>query len=95
MVFGNLGKMGEMLKQARQMQKQLSAMVIEKEENGIKLKVSGDMEVKSLEIDPSVISQDARKLSEDIKKLVNASMKEAKTAAARQLGGMSGFGMPS
>lgn len=95
MVFGNIGKMGEMLKQARQMQKQLSALVIEKEENGIKLKVSGDMDVKSLEIDTTAMSQDAKQLSENIKGLVNAAMKEAKSAAARQLGGMPGFGLPS
>ncbi|MBU0687182.1 MAG: YbaB/EbfC family nucleoid-associated protein [Candidatus Margulisbacteria bacterium] len=94
MVFGNIGKMGEMMKQAREMQKRLASIVIEKEEKGVKVKVSGDMEVLGIEIDPALLSSDANKLADALKKAVNAGVKEAKTAAARQLGGMGGgFGL--
>jgi DNA-binding protein YbaB len=95
MIFGNLGKMGEMLKQAKEMQRQLSALKIEKDENGVKVSVTGDMEITAVEISPGLLSADSKKISENVKKTINAALKEAKMTAARRLGGLSsGMGMP-
>jgi DNA-binding protein YbaB len=95
MIFGNLGKMGEMLKQAKEMQKQMASITVEKAENGLKVKVSGEMEITAVEVTPAELPADPGRLAETIRRVVNGAFKEAKMVAAKKLGGMApGAGLP-
>jgi len=77
------------------MQKQMASITVEKEDGGIKVKVSGDMEITAVEIDSASLPTDPQRLAETIRRVVNGAFKEAKMAAAKKLGGMApGAGLP-
>ncbi len=97
MIFGNLGNMGEMIKQAQNMQRELKRIKdnlknarYEVEHSGIKIIVDGEMEIREVKF---LSEQDPRKLEENLKNAVNKALKQAKEDAAKQLksatGGMS------
>lgn len=94
MVFGNLGNMGEMIKQAREMQnnlkkikEELKRSQYEVEMDGIRVVVDGEMEIKTLTLNPSL---DSKKLEESAKKAVNKAIKTAKDDAANKLKTLTG-----
>jgi DNA-binding protein YbaB len=83
MVFGNLGKMGEMIKQARQIQAELKKMRFEEQAGGSRVLINGEMEILELQIEPS---GDAGKLKE----IINRAMQRAKMESAKLLQKMTG-----
>ena len=96
MIFGN---MGEMMKMAREMQgqlKELSKEIFEGSAQGVVAKVSGDMELKEIKIDPKVV--DPNNISHLEKQVLEASrkaLKSAKDAASRKMKGVTGgLGLP-
>ncbi len=101
MIFGNMGNMGEMIKMAREMQGKLKKVkdelahdMFEETVNGVTVKISGDMELKELKIDPQSIDE-ADKLEKAVKEAVAKALKEAKNGAARKMKGLTGgMGMP-
>ncbi|MDI6730956.1 MAG: YbaB/EbfC family nucleoid-associated protein [Candidatus Margulisbacteria bacterium] len=103
MIFGNLGNMGEMIKMAREMQGQLKKIKEELKnenfeiaQNGIKVVVNGDMEIKELAIDPKIVDQNnVARLEKSVKDAVSRAMKDAKDGAARKMKGLTGgLGLP-
>jgi len=68
--------------QAVQMQKQLQAEVIEVEENGIRVVMTGDQKVETITIDG--------KYEERIVKILNEAIKKSQQVAAKKLQEMSG-----
>lgn len=93
-MFGNLGNMGEMLKQAKKMQEELKKIKddlkharYETELNGVKIIIDGEMEVKDLKITSQM---DNKKMEETIKQAMNKVLKQSKDDAANRLKGATG-----
>ncbi|MBN2058579.1 MAG: YbaB/EbfC family nucleoid-associated protein [Candidatus Saganbacteria bacterium] len=103
MIFGNLGNMGEMIKMARDMQNQLKKVkdelakeMFEASGHGIMVKVSGDMEIKEVKIEPQAIDPaQPAKLEKNIKEIVAKALNEAKQGAAKKMKSVTGgMGLP-
>lgn len=84
--FQQMGQQVSQLKkirdQAVQMQKQLQAEVIEVEENGIRVVMTGDQKVETITIDG--------KYEERLVKILNDAIKKSQQVAAKKLQEMSG-----
>lgn len=84
--FQQMGQQVSQLKkirdQAVQMQKQLQAEVIEVEENGIRVVMTGDQKVETVTIDG--------KYEERLVKILNEAIKKSQQVAAKKLQEMSG-----
>ena len=85
--FSQLGELKRMRDQAMQIQRQLQAQEVEVEKNGVKIVITGDQKLKSLE------SND--KSDKDILEAVNEAIKKSQEIAAKELsqmqGGLSGL----
>jgi len=104
MIFGNLGNMGEMIKMAREMsgqmkklKEELSREIFEGAAHGIVVKISGDMELKEVKIDPKEVDpNNVGKLERNVKEATARALKEAKDGAARKMKGVTGgMGLPN
>jgi len=92
--------MNAMLKQAQQMQaemmqaqEQLKGEVVEASAGGgmVKVKVSGDLVLKEILIDPEAIdSDDAEMLADMVQAAVNEGIRAAQELAASKMGGITG-----
>ncbi len=80
-----MGDMNEMRKKAMQMQNELKKEKIEVTEGSVKVVMTGNQKVKSIEI-----SGEER---EDLVKAVNKAIKKSQKVAAQKLRGMGGFGL--
>lgn len=91
-MFGNLGNMGSMLKQAQEFSKNLNQIKSElgKEEylaesEGVKVNISGDMELKSISISPALIADgNFPRLELCVKDALNKALKNAKEGVANK-----------
>jgi DNA-binding protein YbaB len=88
-MFDKFQKMGQQVSQLKkirdqavQMQKQLQAEVIEVEENGIRVVMTGDQKVETITIDG--------KYEERLVKTLNEAIKKSQQVAAKKLQEMSG-----
>ena len=91
-----LGDMGGMLKQLRQMQSELvkaqkelakETVTAEAGQGAVKVTVSGDQHVTSLEIDPALFSAgDGEKLSQLVQEAMNKALDESRELAKKRLG---------
>ena len=98
MIFDKLGNMGDMINQAREIQKNLKTAreELQKEEfegecEGIRIRVNGEMEVKKVTIDPSrVDSTRVSKLEELVKEAANRALSTSRDAAGKKLRKMTG-----
>ncbi len=97
--------MGKLLKQAQEMkgamqevQKELKSSEIEvaKLNNLIKIVITGEMEVKSIQVAPELLSNDNKsKLEQGLREAMNEAVKRAKDLATSKLSKVSGGLMPS
>ncbi len=85
--FSQLGELKRMRDQAMQIQRQLQAEKVEVEKNGVKITITGDQKLESLETND--------KSDNDIKDAVNEAIKKSQEIAAKKLsqmqGGLSGL----
>lgn len=104
MIFDKLGNMGEMIKMARDMQgkmkklkEELSREIFEGTAHGITVKMSGDMELKEVKIDPKEVDpNNVGKLERNVKDATARALKEAKDGAAKKMKEVSGgMGLPN
>jgi nucleoid-associated protein EbfC len=100
--------MQQLLKQAQKMQADMLAAqeslkdeVVEASAGGgmVKVKVSGDLQVKEITIDPSAVDpEDAELLADMVLAAVNEGLRSAQELAASKLGaltgGLGGLGLP-
>ncbi|MBU0671795.1 MAG: YbaB/EbfC family nucleoid-associated protein [Candidatus Margulisbacteria bacterium] len=100
MIFGN---MGEMMKMARDMQGQMKKIkedlakeIFEGSAPGVVVKISGDMELKELSIEPQLVNpNDVAKLEKQVGEAAKKALKLAKDGAAKKLKGLTGgLGLP-
>ena len=82
----------KMLAQAKEMQKKMSAMLFDHEENGIKLTVNGKTEIVNLEIINENLLDDKVKLESLMKQALNNAIQNAQRQSAMtmqsELGGL-------
>ena len=85
--FGQLGELKRMRDQAMQIQRQLQAEKVEVEKHGVKIVITGDQKLESIETNG--------KSDNDIKDAVNEAVKKSQEIAAKKLsemqGGLSGL----
>lgn len=86
-MFGNLGKMGEMLKQAKAMKDAMSKVKCEAEAGGVKVVVNGEMDILEIKIPPEVSIVRAEGL---VKEAANKALRSAKVEAAKMMQGLTG-----
>lgn len=100
-MFGKLGDMGNLMKQAKEMQNNLKRIKeelkharYEADSNGVKVIVDGEMEIRELKITGNL---DIKKIEDILKQVINKALKQAKDDAANKLksatGGLSLPGM--
>lgn len=87
-MFGNLGKMGEMIKQARAMKDAMSKIRCEGEAGGVRVAVSGEMNILEVRIPPDMNGAKAEGL---VKEAANKALRSAQMEAAKRMQGMGGF----
>jgi DNA-binding protein YbaB len=80
--FGQLGELKRMRDQAMQIQRQLQAEKLTVEKKGIKILVTGDQKIESIETNG--------KSDNDIKEAVNEAIKKSQEVAAKKLAEMQG-----
>lgn len=84
-MFDKLRQLGELKKmrdQAMEIQKQLQQEIIEVNKNGVRVVISGDQKIQTLETNG--------RSDDDVKEAVNEAVKKAQEVAARKLAQMSG-----
>ena len=80
--FKQLGELKKMRDEAMRIQRELGQEMIEVEKNGVRVVISGDQKIQTLETNG--------RSDEDIKEAVNEAVKKAQEIAARKLAQMSG-----
>lgn len=80
--FRQLGELKKMRDQAMQIQKELAQEMMEINKNGVRIVISGDQKIQTLETNG--------RSDDDIKEAVNEAVKKAQEVAARKLASMSG-----
>ena len=74
------------LKELRKLKKQMEAMVIEEELNGIKIKMDGAMKV----LEVSIADKDDKKLEKNVRKAFNKALKTVQKKMATDMMGSGG-----
>ncbi len=90
--------MGKALKQAKEMkgmmedvQKELQKLVIPVEQNGVKIEITGELEVKSISLDPSILGADKKStLESSLVSATNKAVQQAKDIATNKLQSVTG-----
>ena len=90
MIFGNmgdmLGKIKKMQEDFKEIQKELSETLFEENSGGVKVVVSGDMELRELKLDPKIFeNKDINRIEWLISDAVDKAFAKAKKEAANKL----------
>ena len=89
MIFGNLS---EMMKQAHKLREEMAGASYEVEVSGVKVKVSGEMEILELKIPPEM---SPIKAESSVKEAINRALKSAKDEMFKKLQKIAGgFPLP-
>ena len=80
--FGQIGELKKMRDQAMQIQRQLQAVELTVDKNGVQVTITGDQKIKEIRTN--------NRSDNDIKEAVNEAVKKSQEVAAKQLSQMSG-----
>ncbi len=103
MIFGNLGNMGEMMKMAQEMKgkmkdikQELARANFVGQSKGVAVEVNGEMEIKSVKIDPQIVDpNNVSRLEKEVMEAAKKALKSAKDEAAQKMKGLTGgLGLP-
>ncbi len=83
--FGNMKKMYDMQSKARAAQKKLKNILVESEDIDVKVTVSGEMKVVSIEIRNKDLLQDEKALSSKIIEHLNKAFEKAQKVSAENM----------
>jgi DNA-binding YbaB/EbfC family protein len=98
MIFGNIGdmvgKFKKMQEDLKDVQKELSQTMFEENSGGVKVVVSGDMELREFKLDPKILENNDIKriewlVSDAVDKAFATAKKEAANKLKRVTGGLS------
>lgn len=87
MDFGKLGKMAEMMKQAKLIQDEIKKARYEGEAGGVKAVVNGEMDIIDLRIPPELPTQ---RIESAVKEAVNKTLRAAKQDMAGKMSKLTG-----
>ena len=90
MIFGNMGdmigKVKKIQEDMKEVQKELSQVLVEEESGGVKVVVSGDMELREFKLDPKLLeNKDIKRIEWLISDAVDKAFSKAKKEAASKL----------
>ncbi|MCF7830901.1 YbaB/EbfC family nucleoid-associated protein [Candidatus Gracilibacteria bacterium] len=95
-MFGQMGDMYKLQKEAKRIKKELAQTHISAEVDGVKVVVSGEQEMVSVDFLEESILQDPKKLSKAIIEAFNKAVKKSQMVAAEKMkavmGGFPGLG---
>ncbi|MCF7812722.1 YbaB/EbfC family nucleoid-associated protein [Candidatus Gracilibacteria bacterium] len=95
-MFGQLGDMYKLQKEAKKIKAELSKTHIFSEYNGVKVTVNGEQQVVSIEFLDEASLDNKDRLAKDLLEAINKAMKKAQTIAAEKMksvmGGFPGLG---
>jgi DNA-binding YbaB/EbfC family protein len=84
-MFDKMKQLYDLQKKAKEVQKKLEAMKVERSEGGVKVAVNGVFKVEALEIDPSFLTPDRKAPLENLlKKLFSEAVQEAQKRSAAE-----------
>ena len=98
MIFGNvvdmIGKVKKIQEDMKEVQKELSQVLVEEESGGVKVVVSGDMELREFKLDPKILENNDIKriewlISDAVDKAFSKAKKEAAVKLKKVTGGLS------
>lgn len=75
------------LKKIKDLQNSLKKERVEKENNGIKVIINGQLQIQDIKLNPDL---DSKKQQEALKNLINSAMQEMQMKAAKKMQGMQG-----
>jgi len=89
-----LGKVKKMQEDLKNVQKELSSILVEEESGGVKVVVSGDMELREFKLDPKILENNDIKriewlISDAVDKAYSKAKKEAADKMKKVTGGLS------
>ena len=94
-LFGQMGDMYKLQKEAKKIQKELANIHIFSESNGVKVTVNGKQEVISVEFEDESILKDPSKLNKALTEAFNKALTKSQQVAAEKMksvmGGMQGL----
>lgn len=92
-----LDKMKELWEMKRKMdeiKKELDSILIESEDNLVKVGISGSQEIKNIAIKCDLASADRAKLEASLAETVNRAVRQSQKTAAEKMSVLSGFKLP-
>ena len=87
-MFSKLKQFKDLRSQAKTMQDALSQETITEERNGVKIVLNGNMEVLSLNLNPSLTKESHE---DTVKKCINEAIKKTQRVMAKKMQDMGGF----
>src|SRR5689334_12636853 len=95
-MFDKMKELMEMKRQADQIKKELDALVIEyKDVRNIKVVINGSQDIKSIEIEDSLVNlANKKRLESEVTRSVNGAIKKAQFAAAQKMKNLMPGGFP-
>jgi len=94
-MFGKIGDMYKLQKQAKEIKKELKHTHIEADSHGVHVTVDGEQKVVSIEIVDQGLLQNPKKLEDVLKEALNKALDKAQKVAAEQMKGVMGdLGFP-
>jgi len=81
-----IGKVKKIQEDMKEVQKELSQVLVEEESGGVKVVVSGDMELREFKLDPKILeNKDIKRIEWLISDAVDKAFSKAKKEAASKL----------
>jgi DNA-binding protein YbaB len=94
-MFGKIGDMYKLQKQAKEIKKELKHTHIEADSHGVQVVVDGEQKIISIEIMDQTLLQNPKKLTDVLKETLNKALDKAQKVAAEQMKGVMGdMGFP-
>ena len=87
-MFDKMKDLWEMKKKMEEIKKELDSVVLESEDDLVKVAISGSQEIKSVTIKPDLSASDKTKLESSLTETVNRAIRESQKTAAAKMGGM-------
>ena len=87
-MFDKMKDLWEMKKKMEEMKKELDGIVLESEDELVKVAITGSQEIKSVTIKADLSSVDKANLESSLTETVNRAIGESQKTAASKMGGM-------
>lgn len=84
-MFGQMKQLYDLQKKAKELQKKLETINVEKTDSGIKIRINGIFKVEMLEIDPSLLNLEKKqKLESQLCKIFSDTVQEVQKKSAME-----------